>query len=203
VAGPAAAASLRRASPTRPRSPDLGGAADAPGRLSIPVTSGNEKAVFEPPGCSRLLRSMADLGETRRRHVTRRFFAHLAPPERGGEIPRVGPTLAVILRIQRGPVAHPPKSDPVERPGAHGFDPGSDSYRDPARFSARAPREHTPPVLFQEQAQGKPSNQTSVFDEVPTVIFQTQQPIDFLFFWKSCIAFKWHCLLCIVSKALK
>jgi hypothetical protein len=135
------------------------------GQAAHTCDSWERESGFGPLWCSRLLRSTTGQGEVWRRHAARADPARPAPPERGGEIfsgkgrPWCGP-------LDSGPEGRwftPQHEDrslhhrgriSVERPGAHGFDPGSDSYRGHCAACPPSTRGSTPPALSRNKPMG-------------------------------------------------
>lgn len=83
-----------------------------------------------------------------------RDSTRLAPSEHGGEPSAVGPTLAGSFGSGEDRSLLYRGRNPVERPGAHGFDPDSDSYRGTSGGLAVWDMRKHSSRPFQEQAQG-------------------------------------------------
>jgi hypothetical protein len=116
---------------------------------------------FGAAGCFAARWSRRGVATPRRLRVP----ARLAPPERGDEAPQSdrpecgpldsGPEGRWFTPQHTGRSLHYRGRISVERPGAHGFVPGSDSYRGPScGLSARCPRKPLPPALSRTKPTG-------------------------------------------------
>jgi hypothetical protein len=125
-----------------------------PDKQRIPVTKGKEKAVL---GRSVLTDCFGSLPSPGRGAATLRRCRdsnRLAPSEHDDEPSAVEPTLARSFGSGEDRLLLYRSRNPVERPGAHGFDPDSDSYRGTSGgLAVWDPRKHSSRPL-QEQAQG-------------------------------------------------
>lgn len=152
MVGPADAASLRLASPSRTlavRAADASRASSA-----YPFTSGKEKRFWAVP----VQQVASQHADRRRSAATPRRLSEPHPTgslERGGEDLPGEPTPTGSFGSGRDRQLHHRGRISVVRPGAHGFDPGSDSYRGLlGGLSAQCPRKHLSSALSRTQAQG-------------------------------------------------